>query len=237
MQNKNNSRRRFLKNSGLLIAGSTILNTNLLGETLINSGKNLSAGVKLNPNEHLMRDHGLMQRILLIYQEIIDRINKKSGFPPETVIDSANTVRMFIEANHEQLEENYLFPHFKKANTLVELVNILTIQHRKGTDLTSKIVQLGAGNFRKSKEKEQLKKYLHPFIRMFSAHEAREDTVLFPEFRKLISEAEYNSLGEQFAQKQLDMFGPNGFELILHRVEDIEKKLKIYGLSKYTAEV
>ena len=235
MQNKNNSRRRFLKSSGLLITGSAVLNTNLFGETLIKTGK--KAGEKLSANEHLMRDHGLMQRILLIYQEIIDRINKKSSFPPETVIDSANTVRMFIEANHEELEENYLFPHFKKANTLVELVNTLTIQHQKGSALTSKIVQLGADNFKKNIEKEELKKYLHLFIRMFNAHEAREDTVLFPEFRKLISESEYDSIGEQFTQKQFDMFGPNGFNMILRRVEDIEKKLKIYELSKYTAEV
>ena len=235
MQNKNSSRRRFLKSSGLLITGSAVLNTNLFGETLIKTGKKESE--KLSANEHLMRDHGLMQRILLIYQEIIDRINKKSSFPPETVIDSANTVRMFIEANHEELEENYLFPHSKKANTLVELVNTLTIQHQKGSALTSKIVQLGADNFKKNIEKEELKKYLHLFIRMFNAHEAREDTVLFPEFRKLISESEYDSIGEQFTQKQFDMFGPNGFNMILRRVEDIEKKLKIYELSKYTAEV
>ncbi len=237
MQNKNNSRRRFLKNSGLLIAGTTILNTNLVGETLIKPGESLLAVEKISPTEHLMRDHGLLKRILLIYQEIMDRINKKSSFPPETVIDSANTIRMFIEANHEQMEENYLFPHFKKANTLVELVHILVTQHQKGSDLTSKIVQLGADNFKKNKEKEQLKKYLYSFIRMLSAHEAREDTVLFPAFRKLISETEYESLGEQLAQKEFDMFGPNGFELMLHRVEDIEKKLKIYELSKFTPKV
>ncbi len=33
---------------------------------------------------------------------------------------------------------------------------------------------------------------------MYRPHEAREDTILFPALRKLVSKNEYHSLGEKF---------------------------------------
>jgi hypothetical protein len=39
---------------------------------------------------------------------------------------------------------------------------------------------------------------LHTFNRMYAPHEAREDTVLFPELDKIVSPHEYDALGEQF---------------------------------------
>ena len=237
MQNKNNNRRNFIKNSSLLIAGSAIFNANLFGETSSNNGNILLKEEDVSPNEDLMREHGLLKRILLIYQEIIDRINANAGFPPDTVIDSANTIRIFIESYHERLEEEFLFPRFKKANTLVDLVNTLITQHEKGRILTGKIVNLGGSNYKTKDDKKQLKGYLYSFIRMYAPHEAREDTILFPAFKKLVSQNEYDSLGEQFEKRETDLFGPNGFELMVHRVEDIEKKLDIYNLSKFTPKI
>ena len=49
-------------------------------------------------------------------------------------------------------------------------------------------------------------------VRMYGPHEAREDTVLFPEFRKIVSRHEYDSLGEDFEKKETQLFGGEGFE-------------------------
>ena len=37
-----------------------------------------------------------------------------------------------VPANHEKLEENFLFPRFRKANKLVDLVDVLLQQHQAG---------------------------------------------------------------------------------------------------------
>src|SRR5690606_14943818 len=103
-------------------------------------------------------------------------------FPPVAVIDSANIIRNFIEDYHEKLEENYLFPRLKKANTQVELVDVLKIQHQKGRIITDKVFNLAKSNFKSDDDKKQLRSYLYSFIRMYSPHEAREDTILFPAF-------------------------------------------------------
>ena len=236
MKDFSNNRRRFLINSGLFIAGTTVIGNNLFGKTLLKPAK-LFLEEKVSPAEDLMREHGVLKRVLLVYQEIIDRIYSKKDFPADVVVDSAKIIRNFIEDYHEKLEENYLFPRFKKANTLVHLVDTLTIQHQKGRIVTDRILNLAKNNFTTDDDRKRLRRYLYSFIRMYSPHEAREDTVLFPAFKKIVSENEYDSLGEEFEDKEHELFGQDGFEMMVDKVARIEKRVGIYDLSKFTPKI
>jgi hypothetical protein len=69
---------------------------------------------------------------------------------------------------------------------------------------------------------------------MYNPHEAREDTVLFPGLRKIVSSHEYGSLGEDFEKKEHELFGDDGFEKMVNRVAGIEKSLGIYELAQFT---
>jgi hemerythrin-like domain-containing protein len=69
---------------------------------------------------------------------------------------------------------------------------------------------------------------------MYRPHEAREDTVLFPAIRKIVSKNEYFSLGEEFEDKEHDLFGQDGFETMVEKVASLEKQLGIYDLSHFT---
>ena len=69
---------------------------------------------------------------------------------------------------------------------------------------------------------------------MYRPHEAREDTVLFPQVRSLISEQEFKDLSEKFEDLEHELFGPEGFENMIKKVEDIEKNLGIYNLDQFT---
>jgi hemerythrin-like domain-containing protein len=83
----------------------------------------------VSPAEDLMREHGVLKRVLLIYREAITRIDTRYDFPVEAVASSAKLIRSFVEDYHEKLEEDHLFPHFRKANKLVDLVEVLNTQH------------------------------------------------------------------------------------------------------------
>jgi DMSO/TMAO reductase YedYZ molybdopterin-dependent catalytic subunit len=83
-------------------------------------------------------------------------------------------------------------------------------------------------------ERRTLADSLRSFIRMYNPHEAREDTVLFPAFRKVVSKNEFASIGEDFAERARELFGQDGFESIVDKVAEIEKKFGIYDLSKFT---
>src|SRR4051812_18875111 len=80
---------------------------------------------EVTPAEDLMREHGLLKRILLVYDEVATRIAGKKDFSPAAVLDSAKIIRSFIEAYHEKLEEEFLFPRFRRHHVLVELVDVL----------------------------------------------------------------------------------------------------------------
>jgi hypothetical protein len=71
-------------------------------------------------------------------------------------------------------------------------------------------------------------------IRMYNTNEAREDTVLFPAFRQIVSEHEYDPLGEDFEKKEPELFGEEGFQRMVDKVAGIEKKLGIYDLAQFT---
>lgn len=193
---------------------------------------------EVTPTEDLMREHGLLNRILLIYDHCRMQLENKKDFPLETLNQSAQIIRNFIEEYHEKLEENYLFPRFEKANRLTDLVKTLRTQHQAGRDVTEQIIQLAKrSSLTDSDVAQKLIHLLAVFNSMYRPHEAREDTVLFPALRKIVSENEYDSLGEDFEKKEHEKFGDDGFDMIVDKVAALEKKLGIYELSKFTPKV
>jgi hemerythrin-like domain-containing protein len=199
------------------------------------AGKTGKAEEEVSPAEDLMREHGVLKRVLLVYGESLRRLDTREELPPEALADSARIIRSFIEDYHEKLEEDFLFPRFRKANTLVDLVEVLLAQHRAGRRLTDTTLRLSTLQaIRNPSDRKLLAESLKSFVRMYSPHEAREDTVLFPAFRKIVSGNEYDALGEQFEDKEHDLFGADGFEKMVDRVAGIEKKLGIYDLAQFT---
>jgi hemerythrin-like domain-containing protein len=193
---------------------------------------------QVSPAEDLMREHGVLKRVLLIYREAVRRIDAHQDFPPDALADSAKLIRRFVENYHEKLEEDYLFPRFRKANRLVELVDTLNSQHQKGRILTDRTIQLAsASGLKDVGQRAKLRESLDLFVRMYEPHEAREDTVLFPEFRKIVSRHEYDSLGEDFEKKEDQLFGGEGFEKNVDAVAAIEKRLGLYDLAQFTPQV
>jgi hemerythrin-like domain-containing protein len=186
------------------------------------------------PAEDLMREHGVLKRILLIYDHVREQIAAKASFPPDAVSSAAKIIRSFIEEYHEKLEEDYLFPRFRKAGKLVDLVDTLETQHKAGRRVTEQVIALAGGGLKTDGQKQELATALHQFVRMYAPHEAREDTVLFPALRDVVSKQEYAALGEDFEKKESQLFGKEGFEGIVERVAVIEKGLGIFDLAQFT---
>jgi len=224
------TRRVFLR-SGIFIGGAA-----LAGVGVLRAAEKEKEEV--SPAEDLMREHGVLKRVLLIYEEAIRRMTANQELPVETVADSAKIIRNFIEDYHEKLEENFLFPRFEKAGKLTDLVKTLRDQHQAGrrvTDLTLGLAK--QSTIKNADERAQLADSLRQFVRMYNPHEAREDTVLFPAFRKIVSANEYASLGEDFEKKEHELFGEDGFEKMVGKVTNIEKKLGIYELAQFTPKI
>lgn len=187
--------------------------------------------------EDLMKEHGLLNRVLLAYEEIIKKDN--NDFPLEELSDSIDIIKRFIEDYHEKNEENYIFPIFEKNKKELKLVKTLRNQHKQGRKITARLQKiLLTKNFQEDpKFQQEIRNLLKMFIDMYRPHEAREDTVLFPKVRSLISEKEFNKISDYFEESEHQLFGKDGFENVLRKVEKIEKKLGIYKLEQFTPKI
>jgi len=228
-----NSRRTFIVHSSALGAGLAI--SALSPAYAAGAEKPEKKEEEVSPPEDLMREHGVLNRILLIYDEHVRRLEAKQQFDPAILASAAGIIRHFVEEYHEKLEEDFLFPRFRNAHKLVDLVDTLLAQHQAGRRVTAQIEQPAvAGTLKDESKSRQLGDSLRAFVRMYGPHEAREDTVLFPAFRGIVSEHEFDTLGEDFEKKEDQLFGDEGFFKVVDQVAELEKKLGIYELAQFT---
>jgi hemerythrin-like domain-containing protein len=190
---------------------------------------------EIGATEDLMREHGVLNRILLVYEEGLRRLRGKEEVGPEVFHKPASLVRTFVEDYHEQLEEKFIFPEFEKRKKHTDLVRVLLQQHQAGRALTDVVLRNAApAAFRKEEGRRELAANVRAFIRMYRPHEAREDTVLFPALHKIVPAKQLKELGEQFEKEEDRLFGDEGFEKTVDQVAAVEKQLGIYDLSKFT---
>jgi hemerythrin-like domain-containing protein len=215
---------------GLLVATPLL---SLDASTAAPGGINPDAGV--TAPEDLMKEHGVLNRCLLIYEEGVRRLAAKQEVPPEVFGHTAQLVQSFVENYHERNEETYIFPEFERARKLVDLVAVLRTQHLAGRRVTNDILRLAQpAAFRLAANRLALATHCRAFIRMYRPHEAREDTVLFPALRTLLTPQRVAALGDRMEEDEQKVLGESGFEKSVDQVAAIEKQLGIYELAQFT---
>jgi hemerythrin-like domain-containing protein len=228
------TRRDFLRKSGVFLGAAAWLGP----ARALAAEKSGGETPEVTPTEDLMQEHGVLRRLLLIYDELGSRLQQGREVPLKVLREATGIIHRFVEDYHEKDEENYLFTRFEKAGKLVELVTVLRRQHQAGRRLTGALQGLLSGNhLSRAPQRRQAAAYLHAFTRMYRPHAAREDTVLYPAFRSVISPKEFMDLGEEFEDKEEKLFGKNGFEKVVAQVADLEKRLGIYQLAQFTPRV
>jgi hemerythrin-like domain-containing protein len=222
-------RRTFIAGASTLIASSLVQPLSAVAQTKAAKKEPQKEEEEVSTNEDLMREHGVLNRILLIYDDAIRRVQAKQQFDSGVITRSAGLIKSFIEDYHEKLEENYLFPRFEKAGKLVDLVKTLRAQHAAGRNVTEHILASV-----KTNDLQAASASMAAFVRMYRPHEAREDTVLFPALHDIVSKHEYDALGERFESIERKTFGGDGFDMAVDQVTTLEKQLGIYDLSEFT---
>jgi hemerythrin-like domain-containing protein len=245
MAHEGTSRREFLEAATL--AGTGLLVAGLAGVPAAQTQDSTRAGgpeseveekgaePEVTPAEDLMREHGVLRRILLVYGEAIRRLDAEGSLPADALQEAAQIVRSFVEDYHEKLEEDELFPRFRQSGTLADLVDVLQLQHQAGRRLTAITMANATDDALKDPvRKQQLRESLAAFIRMYGPHAAREDTVLFPAVRGIVQGEEYDRLGDAFEKKENELFGEGGFDKMVDRVAGIERAFGLYDLAQFT---
>jgi hemerythrin-like domain-containing protein len=227
-----NRREALRVGTGLVLGASGVAEAAERGANHIDPEKGVTAP------EDLMKEHGVLNRCLLIYEAGMRRLRTGEDITPEVFQHTAQLVRRFVEEYHEKNEEKYIFPQFRKAGKLTDLVSTLLRQHRAGRVVTADILRLSQpAAFRDAANRKHLIASCESFIRMYRPHESREDTILFPALRTILTAKQVESLGDRMEGDEEKVLGHEGFEKSVSQVAAIEKQLGIYDLNQFTPKV
>lgn len=187
------------------------------------------------PLEDLMREHALLERILLVYEEGCARLEAREDFDPTVLSRAGLIVRRYIEEHHERDEERHIFPRLEQVGACVELIATLRLQHRAGRRLTDEVIGLGSvAALRDPGARRRLTSAMRRFIRMYRPHAAQENTVIFAALRKAVWEAEYQRLALELEREEVTQFGEHAPEQFLAEVAGLERTLGIGDLAAFT---
>jgi len=189
-------------------------------------------------NEDLMREHGILRRALFVYAQASHRARiAPDTLPLPQLLETARLFRAFGEDYHErELEEQYIFPVVRRRDTqAAHFVDVLRAQHRRGRDITDYIMRVAQRGHLAPAAAQPLAGALDGLIAMYGPHAAREDTDLFPVWKKAISAEAYAEMGDKFEEIERRTFGHDGFDDAHTRIASIEAAFALVNLAELTA--
>jgi hemerythrin-like domain-containing protein len=202
-----------------------------------------AAASLIPPDDDLMREHGVLKRVLLCYRALTAQAQAGHPLAAAHVLDAALIIHDFIEGFHEGLEEGYVFPRLRAAGQLTSTVTTLLTQHARGRVITQYLLtatapaKTGSGGTLSADTSTKVSGAMQAFVRMYEPHEAREDTVIFPAFRQIVPAQEFADLGQHFADLERQQFGRDEFTAMVSRIAAIEQSLGLYDLDQFTPAV
>jgi hemerythrin-like domain-containing protein len=188
--------------------------------------------------EDLMREHGVLRRILFLYSEAAMRLHSNpANVGPDAIHKAAELFRSFGEDYHEKkLEEAYIFPVVRKSGgPASNYPDILTAQHNRGRQITGYVLEETQATKLDADNAEPLAVAMNNLVRMYRAHAAREDTIVFPAWKLSLTSEQLDHMNEKFEDIEHEMFGEDGFEKAVWQIGDIEKEFGLADLSQFTA--
>jgi hemerythrin-like domain-containing protein len=191
-----------------------------------------------SPMEDLMREHGVVERILLIYQRILEKAITGQEIDVTAINQASRMIEEFVSDHHEKEEEEYVFPKFREANYIVDIVDTLEHQHDVSRELNRQVMDLSSKGADISQEDlVRLLDRCGMFINMYLPHISRENTIVFPTFFDIVSREYVQEVREKMEDEEEQVLGETGFRGFVGRVAELEKRVGCYELSQYTAEL
>jgi hemerythrin-like domain-containing protein len=224
-------RRQLLKGSAIIALGAAIA-------PVLAACAGSSDEKDVGAIEDLMREHGVLRRVLLVYEETVPKLRADASTVDGGALNkAAQLFHDFGEEYHERkLEEAYIFPRVKKAGGPgAGYVDVLLTQHRRGREITQYILDVTKSGKIGSGDAETLAHAFETFVLMYQNHTAREDTIVFPAWKDALSGHEIDELGDKFEDIEKQQFGGGGFEKAVKQVGDIEQSLGFADLAQFTA--
>jgi hemerythrin-like domain-containing protein len=192
----------------------------------------------VSATEDLMREHGVLRRLLVICRESAAMLRASAAsFDAGALAAAADLFKSFGEDYHErQLEEPHIFPAVRRTHgEAANLIDTLVTQHSRGREITTYIKDTCATGRVATTQVEPLSTTLEAFARMYEVHAAYEDTIVFQAWKATMSASQLREAGDRFEDIERAQFQGDGFDMAVDQVLQIEQRLGLHDLSRYTA--
>ena len=242
----NNTRRQLITGVSLIGASALLIGCQKSAETGTATNRETKAdevssdeaAAEVSATEDLMREHGIIRRALLVYQESAANLKQDpNSVPVDALEKTAQLIRAFGEDYHEKrLEEAFILPAIKKIqNPASVYADVLTAQHARGREITDYVLAITKGDKIPAASVEEFIKALESLVRMYEHHAAIEDTIIFPAWKAAVGDRRLDELGAKFEEIESETFGGDGFDAVQKRISEIEQNLGLSNLDMFTA--
>lgn len=227
------SRRELLRKGGLVIAGTAAV---VYSKAWAEQSKE-GPEPEVTATEDLMREHGVIRRALLVYEQLAEKIRKSpASVDAASLHKTAQLFRTFGEDYHERmLEEQHIFPIVRKMKgEAAKYPDVLVAQHQRGREITDYTLAVTNAAKISVQHGESLARAFEGLVRMYQNHAAREDTIVFPAWKANYSNKQLDELSDEFEDIERKMFGKDGFEDAEKSISGIEETFGFAAISQFT---
>lgn len=180
----------------------------------------------MKPTQALQEEHEGILRILDILRAICEKMASHKTIQGEHLDQIMAFLRIFIDRCHHGKEERFLFPEISNANVpkKADIVDELMNEHAEGRKL---VEQMGAALERFYRGDQEAPGVFMDAVDRYEDlirnHIHKENTILFPQAEKKLSEERQNKMMSEFERLEEEEIGSGRHDQFHRQMENLSR--------------
>ncbi len=175
--------------------------------------------------DSLEHEHRTIEKILRVTGVLVDELTENRDIDDDILRDLCQFLRVYGHQCHHGKEESYLFPMLERHGVPEEgcPLGALRHEHERSRVLTQELVQASAEYAANRHEgSSALSEVLRNIAQFYPAHIWKEEYLLFPMARKVLSEEDDQRLLKEFKSVESDIYSyaHESYEQLATELED-----------------
>lgn len=175
--------------------------------------------------DSLEQEHRTIEKILRVTGVLVDELTENRDIDDDILRDLCQFLRVYGHQCHHGKEESYLFPMLERHGVPEEgcPLGALRHEHERSRALTQELVQASAEYAANRHDgSSALSEVLRNIAQFYPAHIWKEEYLLFPMARKVLSEEDDQRLLKEFKSVESDIYSyaHESYEQLATELED-----------------
>ena len=175
--------------------------------------------------DSLEHEHRTIEKIVRVMGVLVDELAEKRDIDDDVLRDLCQFLRVYGHQCHHGKEESYLFPILESHGVPEEgcPLGALRHEHERSRALTQELVRASAEYaVNRPAGSSALSEVLRNLAQFYPAHIWKEEYLLFPMARKVLSEEDDQRLLKEFKSVESDIFSyaHESYEQLATQLED-----------------